>query len=87
MENEEKLYQLRLNIKEISSPFFNEEELYAFLLRNDFDVEKASYEALIYKAENDSISLPSGMQIPDNRKYWLTLAKRFRKNKNQNLLR
>ena len=32
------------------------------------------------KAENDSISLPGGLNIADNQNYWLRLAKKYKPN-------
>ena len=34
----------------------------------------------LLKAENDSISLPGGLNIADNQKYWLRLAQKYRPN-------
>lgn len=74
------LTQLKMNIREASAPFFKDDEL-AFLLEdNGWDVRRTSYEALLRKAEDDSITLPSGLSVPNNRKYWLGLAKRYRDN-------
>jgi hypothetical protein len=45
------LSKLKMNIREAQTPFFTEEELEYYLEKNDNDVEKASYECLIIKAE------------------------------------
>ncbi|MFN1842189.1 hypothetical protein ACK2FW_03510 [Clostridioides difficile] len=38
------------------------------------------YELCILKAENDSITLPGGLSMPENKLYWLTLAKKYKTN-------
>lgn len=83
----EALAQLKLNIREKSSPYFSDEELLYLLEQCGGDVQRASYEALLRKAEDDSITLPSGMQIPNNRQYWLSLARMFRENAGRVLTR
>ena len=51
-----------------------------YLQKNNYNVNAAAYECLIIKAENDSISLPGGLNIADNQKYWLRLAQKYRPN-------
>ena len=50
------------------------------LEKNNYNVNAAAYECLIIKAENDSISLPGGLNIADNQNYWLRLAKKYKPN-------
>lgn len=77
----ELLKQLKFNIREESSPFFTDDEELLYLLeKNAYDLDKTSYSALLRKAEDDSITLPSGLSVPNNQKYWLRLASQFRKN-------
>jgi len=84
-QKEKALYRLKNNIRESSSPFFEDEELFDILEGCGYDVRKASFEALLRKAEDDSIALPSGLTVPNNRKYWLSLAKRYRGNAGGNI--
>ena len=42
------------------------------------DLRAASYEGLLLKAEDTSLSLPDGLQLDDNRDYWLRLASLYR---------
>ena len=46
----------------------------------DKDINKTAYECLLVKAEDDSISLPGGLTLANNRNYWLSLAKRYKPN-------
>ena len=49
-------------------------------LKNDNDVEATAYELLLIKAEDDSVSLPSGLNISNSENYWLRLAQKYRPN-------
>jgi len=51
------------------------------------DVRSVLYDLLLRMAQNDSLTLPDGTSIPNNEKYWLRLAVRYRPNKNGNLKR
>ena len=72
--------ELKLILREETSPFFSEEELCYYYEKNNYDIDTTAYECLIIKAENDSISLPGGLNIADNQKYWLRLAQKYRPN-------
>ena len=72
--------ELKLILREESSPFFTDEELNYYLEKHEYNIELAAYECLLVKAENDSISLPGGLNIADNQAYWLRLAKKYRPN-------
>ena len=74
------IQELKLILREETSPFFTDEELYYYYEKNDCDLTKTAYECLLMKAENDSISLPGGLNIADNQKYWLRLAQKYRPN-------
>ena len=76
----EELIKLKIILREDVSPFFTDEELCYYLTENNKDVDKAAYECLLVKAEDDSISLPGGLQLANNRKYWLNLAKKYKPN-------
>lgn len=81
------LEELKFNIRETDSPYFDAAGLQQLLDRNKigeeedgspiYDIESASYEALIIKAEDDSIKLP-GLDIPSSQSYYLRLAKMYR---------
>lgn len=70
--------KLKFNLREESSPFFDEQELMYLLEDNRYDIRKATYQGLVIKSEDDSIALPGGLQVPSNRNYWLGLAKKYR---------
>lgn len=76
----ELLQELKLRLREESSPFFTDEELeyYFDLYKNDLDL--TTYKLLKMKAEDDSINLPGGLSLPNNRKYWLSLAADYKQN-------
>ena len=72
--------ELKIRLREESSPFFTDEELNYYLDKNDNDLDKTTYECLLLKAEDDSISLPGGLQLANNSKYWIRLAKQYKPN-------
>ena len=74
------IQELKLILREETSPFFTEEEIAYYLQKNNYNVNAAAYECLIIKAENDSISLPGGLNIADNQNYCLRLAKKYKPN-------
>ena len=74
------IQELKLILREETSPFFTDEEIVYYLQKNNYNVNAAAYECLIIKAENDSISLPGGLNIADNQNYWLRLAKKYKPN-------
>ena len=74
------IQELKLILREETSPFFTDEEMAYYLQKNNYNVNAAAYECLIIKAENDSISLPGGLNIADNQNYWLRLAKKYKTN-------
>ena len=74
------IQELKLILREERSPFFSDEEIAYYLEKNNYNVNVAAYECLIIKSENDSISLPGGLNIADNQSYWLRLAKKYKPN-------
>ena len=66
---------------------FTSEELIALLEEHNWDLDTATYHALIRRAENDEIRLPDGTTLPSQRKYWLSLARCYRPNKSGNIPR
>ena len=79
------IQELKLILREETSPFFTEEEIAYYLQKNNYNVNAAAYECLIIKAENDSISLPGGLNIADNQNYWFRLAKIYKPNGSKKL--
>ncbi|MCD2492736.1 hypothetical protein LQE92_08855 [Lacrimispora sp. NSJ-141] len=78
-EQEEKLKELKLNLREKEVPFFDEEELKYHLERAGNDVDLASYHCLVIKAEECSLSV-SGLSLADSSAYWMRLAAMYRPN-------
>ena len=74
------IQELKLILREESSPFFSEEELYYYYEKNECNLNKTAYECLLIKAEDDSISLPGGLELANNSSYWLRLAKKYKPN-------
>lgn len=66
---------------------FSDNELLTLLKKHRGDVRAASYEGLIIKAENDSVTLPDGLEIESNHEYWLNLASLYRPCKAHNIPR
>ncbi|WP_250673534.1 hypothetical protein LZ906_007830 [Paraclostridium ghonii] len=76
----EEIQKLKLILREESSPFFKDEELTYYLNKNGDDINKTAYECFLLKSEDDSISLPGGLQLANNNQYWLRLAKKYKPN-------
>ena len=74
------IQELKLILREETSPFFTEEEMAYYLQKNNYNVNAAAYECLLLKAEDDSIQLPGGLQLANNSEYWLRLAKKYKPN-------
>ena len=66
---------------------FTDAALLTLLEKHDGDLRAASYEGLLLKAENTSLSLPDGLQLTDNRDYWLRLASLYRPIRTKNIPR
>ena len=74
------IQELKLILREESSPFFSDEEIAYYLEKNNYNIDATAYECLLLKAEDDSISLPGGLSLANNSKYWLRLAKKYKPN-------
>lgn len=72
--------ELKIRLREDTSPFFSEEELAYYLNFYNKDLDLTTYHLCILKAEDDSISLPGGLSLANNSKYWLNLARRYKPN-------
>lgn len=75
--------ELKIRLREESSPFFTDEELTYYFNLYKRDLDLTTYKLLVMKAEDDSISLPGGLNLPNNRKYWLCLASNYKKNESR----
>lgn len=69
------LEKLKFNLREREVPYFEEEELLFLLENNNNDIEKASYEGLIIKAETTGLNV-SGLTTKDSSSYFKMLASR-----------
>lgn len=76
----EVIQELKIRLREDISPFFTDEEITYYLNLYNKDLDLATYHLCILKAEDDSISLPGGLSLANNRQYWLTLAKKYKPN-------
>ena len=52
------IQELKLILREETSPFFTDEEIAYYLNKNKNSINDAAYECLLLKAEDDSIQLP-----------------------------
>lgn len=68
---------LMFNLQEKVDPYFDYEDLYLLLEKNDYDVNKASYEGCLLKSRCEKIKI-SGIELPDNQSYWLRLANKYK---------
>ena len=76
----EAIEELKIILREESSPFFSDGELEYYYDKNNQDINNTAYECFLVKAEDDSISLPGGLSLPNNKEYWLRLARKYRPN-------
>ena len=76
----EVILKLKRELREDTSPFFSDEDLMYYYEKNNEDFNLTCYECFLLKSENDSISLPGGLNIADNQNYWLRLAKKYKPN-------
>lgn len=74
------IQELKLILREETSPFFTDEDIAYYLNKNNGNVNNAAYECLLLKAEDDSIQLPGGLTLANNSSYWLRLAKKYKPN-------
>lgn len=74
-----KLEHLKRNLREEQIPFFEDEELKHQLERANWDIDTATYNCLIIKAEECSLNV-SGLSLADSSSYWLRLAAMYRPN-------
>jgi hypothetical protein len=72
----DKLEQLKFNLREKQCPYFDDKELSVLLEQNNNDVDKASYEGLLLKAEVTGLSV-SGLTTKDSSSYFKMLASHY----------
>lgn len=70
------LERLKFNLREKQVPYFEESELLILLENNGGDVDKASYEGLILKAETTGLNV-SGLTTQDSSSYFKMLASKY----------
>ena len=77
MTDVEKIRFIRKEIREVQSPYFDEEGFVHYLTKNNGDVNATIYEMLIIKSEDSTISV-SGLTTQDTSSYFKRLASRYR---------
>lgn len=77
------IQELKLRLREETSPFFTDEELAYYLEMFNNDLNLTTYKLAKMKAEDDSISLPGGLSLPNNRNQWLTIAAMYKPNESR----
>lgn len=77
------IQELKLRLREETSPFFTDEELAYYLEMFNNDLNLTTYKLAKMKAEDDSITLPGGLSLPNNRKQWLTIAAMYKPNESR----
>lgn len=70
------LERLKFNLREKQVPYFEESELLILLENNGGDVDRASYEGLILKAEVTGLNV-SGLTTKDSSSYFKMLASKY----------
>lgn len=75
-EQEKKLIELSMNLRENTVPYFSENELKFYLEKHNGNVRAASYECLLIKAETTGLNV-SGLTTKDSASYFKMLASHF----------
>lgn len=70
------LEKLKFNLREEQTPYFTNEELLYLLKKNNGNVNRASYEGLILKAETTGLNV-SGLTTKDSSSYFKMLASQY----------
>lgn len=76
------LEQLKIRLREESSPFFTDDELKYYLDLYNKDLDLTTYKLLIMKSEEDSLTL-NNTKMESNSNYWLRIAATFKPNKSR----
>lgn len=77
MTDVEKVKFIMKEVRENQSPYFEEDDFYHYLNKNNGDVNSTIYEMLIVKSEDSSISV-SGLSTQDTSAYFKRLASRYK---------
>ena len=72
------LQQIRTEIRENMSPYFDDSDIEYYFIKNNGDVDATIYELLIIKSEDSTISV-SGLNTGDTSGYFKRLASRYRR--------
>lgn len=75
--------ELKLRLREEASPFFSDEELAYYLKLYKDNLDLTTYHLALIKAEDDSISLPGGLSLPNNANYWRSIASMYKPNESR----
>ena len=83
----EHIDEIKILIREnnLEDSYFTDSEIRFYFKKNNQDIEATAYELLLIKAEDDSVSLPSGIKLTNNENYWLRLAQKYRPNGSRTL--
>lgn len=73
----EKLRYIRKELREVQSPYFEEDDILHYLKKNNGNVDATIYEMLIIKSEDSTISV-SGLSTQDTSAYFKRLASRYK---------
>lgn len=77
MTDVEKITRIRKEVRELQSPYFEEDDFLYYLKKNNGDVDATIYEMLIIKSEDSTISV-SGLSTQDTSAYFKRLASRYK---------
>lgn len=72
------LQQIRTEIRENMSPYFEDSDIEYYFMKNNGDIDATIYELLIIKSEDSTISV-SGLNTGDTSEYFKRLASRYRR--------
>ena len=70
--------RIKKEIREVQSPYFDEDDFAYYLEKNGGDVNATIYEMLIIKSEDSTISV-SGLSTSDTSGYFKRLASRYKR--------
>ena len=77
MTDVEKIARIKKEIRELQSPYFEEDDFSFYLKKNNGDMDATIYEMLIVKSEDSTISV-SGLSTQDTSAYFKRLASRYK---------
>jgi len=77
LDNNEKITRIRREVREVQSPYFDDNDFEYYLEKNNGDVNATIYEMLIIKSEDSTISV-NGLSTQDTSSYFKRLASRYK---------